>query len=134
MNKLAEYTHIPDSMRNEDSERIKGEMLQTGFIAQEVEESANSLGFDFSGVDKPKNENDYYGLRYAEFTVPLVKAVQEQQKIIEEQQTQIDSLKLNNINIEAYYKKIESEQQKQILEIKAEIEHLNTILMQSSKK
>jgi hypothetical protein len=35
------------------------------------------LGFDFSGVEKPKNEKDLYGLRYAEFVVPLVKAVQE---------------------------------------------------------
>ena len=28
-------------------------------------------------MDAPKNENDFYGLRYAEFVVPLVKAVQE---------------------------------------------------------
>ena len=40
------------------------------------------FGYDFSGVDKPKNDKDFYGLRYAEFTVPLVKAVQEQQQII----------------------------------------------------
>ena len=51
--------------------------VTTGFIAQEVEAAAKKLGFDFSGVDAPKNENDYYGLRYAEFVVPLVKAVQE---------------------------------------------------------
>jgi len=50
---------------------------RTGFLAQEVEAAADNLGFDFSGVDKPKNEKDYYGLRYSEFTVPLVKAVQE---------------------------------------------------------
>jgi hypothetical protein len=56
-----------------DKERI----TQTGFVAQEVETAARELGYDFSGVDKPKNENDYYGLRYAEFVVPLVKAVQE---------------------------------------------------------
>jgi len=48
-----------------------------GFIAQEVEQAAHSIGYDFSGVDAPKNENDFYGLRYAEFVVPLVKAVQE---------------------------------------------------------
>ena len=29
------------------------------------------------GVDAPQNEHDLYGLRYAEFVVPLVKAVQE---------------------------------------------------------
>jgi hypothetical protein len=33
----------------------------TGFIAQEVEAAAESIGFDFSGVDAPKNENDMYG-------------------------------------------------------------------------
>jgi trimeric autotransporter adhesin len=66
-------------LRKKDSEALKGKMLQTGFIAQEVEVAAKSVGFDFSGVDAPKNENDFYGLRYAEFVVPLVKAVQEQQ-------------------------------------------------------
>ncbi len=55
----------------------KSAQRQTGFIAQEVEKSANELGFEFSGVDKPKNENDHYGLRYSQFVVPLVKAVQE---------------------------------------------------------
>jgi regulator of replication initiation timing len=38
---------------------------------------ARDINYDFSGVDKPKNENDFYSLRYAEFVVPLVKAVQE---------------------------------------------------------
>ena len=64
----------------------------TGFLAQEVEAAARSVGFDFSGVDKPKNAEDLYGLRYAEFVVPLVKAVQEQQAMIEELQRQIKVL------------------------------------------
>ncbi len=68
--------------------------LQTGFIAQEVEAAASDLEFDFSGIDKPKNENDYYGLRYAEFVVPLTKAIQEQQKQIEQQKTEIEELKI----------------------------------------
>jgi len=46
----------------------------TGFIAQEVEAAAKKADYDFSGVDKTSN---LLGLRYAEFTVPLVKAVQE---------------------------------------------------------
>ena len=53
------------------------QLVRSGFIAQEVEAAANACGYSFSGIDKPKNEKDYYGLRYAEFTVPLVKAVQE---------------------------------------------------------
>jgi trimeric autotransporter adhesin len=70
-------------------------MLYTGFIAQEVEAAAKLIGYDFSGVDAPKNEKDLYGLRYAEFVVPLVKAVQEQQILIQNLQKQI--LELNNI-------------------------------------
>jgi hypothetical protein len=67
----------------------KESMIQSGFIAQEVEDAATALGYDFSGVDKPKNEEDLYGLRYAEFVVPLVKAVQELQHEVEELKAQI---------------------------------------------
>ncbi len=61
----------------------KTAFLETGFVAQEVEAAAKELGYSFSGVDAPKNETDLYGLRYAAFVVPLVKAVQEQQTVIE---------------------------------------------------
>ncbi|HMU11469.1 MAG TPA: tail fiber domain-containing protein, partial [Ferruginibacter sp.] len=62
----------------------KEKLIYSGFVAQEVEKAAKLSGYDFSGVDKPKNEKDLYGLRYAEFVVPLVKAVQEQQQMIDE--------------------------------------------------
>jgi hypothetical protein len=52
-------------------------VVQSGFIAQEVEVAAAALGYQFSGIDAPKNDSDYYGLRYGIFVVPLVKAVQE---------------------------------------------------------
>jgi hypothetical protein len=68
-------------------------MRFTGFNAQEVETLARQLGFEFSGIDTPKNEGDYYGLRYGDFVVPLVKAVHEQQSIIDNLQKQIDELK-----------------------------------------
>src|SRR5881409_3833120 len=55
----------------------KEQIRYTGFVDQEVEKAAKELHYDFSGVDAAKNENDVYGLRYAEFVVPLVKAVQE---------------------------------------------------------
>ncbi len=61
----------------------KEKTLYSGFVAQEVEQAASDAGYDFSGVDKPKNPTGFYGLRYAEFVVPLVKAVQEQQEQIE---------------------------------------------------
>jgi trimeric autotransporter adhesin len=56
---------------------LKEQQLQTGFIAQDVEAAAQKLNYQFSGVDKPENPNGMYGLRYAEFVVPLLKAVQE---------------------------------------------------------
>lgn len=83
---------LPDSLMGLYNNPNKSKLLQTGFIAQEVEEAAKQIGFDFSGVDKPKNEKDFYGLRYAEFVVPLVKAVQEQQAIIENQNKRIEEL------------------------------------------
>ncbi|WP_029272633.1 tail fiber domain-containing protein [Flavobacterium sp. KJJ] len=64
--------------------------LQSGFIAQEVEVAANSIGYEFNGIVKPQNDQDFYSLRYAGFVVPLVKAVQEQQTQIDEQQAQIE--------------------------------------------
>lgn len=67
-------------------------MTFSGFLAQEVEQAARSIGYDFSGVDAPKNDKSLYGLRYAEFTVPLVKAVQEQQAMIESQKAELGTL------------------------------------------
>jgi hypothetical protein len=65
----------------------------SGFVAQEVEQAAKAAGYDFNGVDKPKNDNAFYGLRYGEMVVPLVKAVQEQQKMIEALQQEVTELK-----------------------------------------
>ena len=87
----AKFVNTPKEVRKR--ENALANELKVGFVAQEVEQAAQKLGFDFHGVDKPKNENDYYGLRYAEFVVPLVKAMQEQQKTIEQQQKEIDELK-----------------------------------------
>jgi hypothetical protein len=66
---------------------------RTGFIAQEVEQAADGCGFDFDGVKKPQNDQDHYSLSYQEFVVPLVKAVQEQQKEIADLRKEIEDLK-----------------------------------------
>lgn len=50
---------------------------QIGFVAQEVEAIVKKSGYVFSGIEAPQNEGDPYTIRYAEFVVPLVKAVQE---------------------------------------------------------
>ena len=49
----------------------------TGFIAQEVEQAAQEVGYEFSGVSKAKDDLGMYSVSYSQFVVPLVKAVQE---------------------------------------------------------
>lgn len=93
------FLRIPDSLRQQNaSSRQKG-VRQTGFVAQEVESLVKKTGFVFSGVEAPKNENDHYSIRYAEFVVPLVKAMQElaakveaQEKTVADQQEKISLL------------------------------------------
>jgi hypothetical protein len=70
----------------------KSAIVYTGLIAQEVESTAQSIGYDFSGVVVPDSEQNPYGLQYSTLVVPLIKAVQEQQQIIQDQQKQIDAL------------------------------------------
>ncbi len=65
----------------------------TGLLAQDVEAAANSIGYSFSGVDKPTNEQTIYGIRYSELVVPLIKAMQEMKALIDKQQKEIDELK-----------------------------------------
>ena len=91
------------------------ENLMTGFIAQEVEEAAKAINYDFSGVHKASDTVGIYSLRYAEFVVPLVKAVQEQQAMIESlqgqvlaQNMQIDKLKSINNQYSSLLSKMQS--------------------------
>ena len=67
-------------------------ILWSGFIAQEVEAAAKKCGYDFSGLHVPRHKNDYYSLAYSQFVVPLVKAVQQQQQIIDMMRLQINAL------------------------------------------
>jgi len=82
-----------------DIERVKW----TGFIAQEVERAAKECGYDFSGVD---NGGKIMGLRYAQFVVPLVKAVQEQQEQIERQGDEIERLKAENQKMKRAFERL----------------------------
>ena len=89
VNGLNEYYNkgkkpLPENETNEkvDAEIEKGiteagKIVHSGFIAQEVEAAAAKLNFTFSGVDKPQSKDGLYGLRYDNFVMPLVKAVQE---------------------------------------------------------
>ncbi len=110
---LEEFKGVTDSISQNEPEMQKAKKeketkVYTGFIAQEVEKAANECNFDFSAIVKPSNDKTPYNLTYAEFVVPLVKAIQEQQQMILQQQ------KLNN------------EQQQVIQSLKKEIEILKS--------
>jgi len=78
----------------------------TGLIAQEVEKVLQELGADFSGLDKPKSKDGFYQLRYAEFVMPLIKAIQEQQKGIEELNAKNEKLEARLAELEALVKSL----------------------------
>jgi hypothetical protein len=72
----------------------KDDNVYSGFVAQDVQKLAQSLDYDFSGVKVPENvDTQMFGIRYAEFVVPLVQATQELNKKVEDQQKQIDEQK-----------------------------------------
>jgi len=80
--------------KTEKAKKDKEAQVQTGFVAQDVEKTAKSIGYNFSGVNA--DEKGIYSLSYAEFVVPLVKAVQELSAQNELLQQQINELKGNN--------------------------------------
>jgi uncharacterized coiled-coil protein SlyX/autotransporter adhesin len=96
---IYEFEDKPVPINLQDALKQKDLELQSGFVAQEVLEAARSSGYDFSGVKIPANQDEEaYGLRYAEFVVPLVKATQElsqqvkdQQQLIEQQQAMLQA-------------------------------------------
>jgi trimeric autotransporter adhesin len=87
---------IPVMQFETEARKQKEQIVYTGFIAQDVEKAAKEINYDFSGVDAAKNDKDLYGLRYAEFVVPLVKAVQELSKQNDDMKGEIELLKEQN--------------------------------------
>ncbi len=71
-----------------------GKRPHYGLIAQEVKEVMNELGVDFAGYldSKVDGGEDVLSLGYTEFIAPMIKAIQEQQQMIELQQQKINEL------------------------------------------
>jgi hypothetical protein len=73
------------------------------------------MNLTFSGITYPENETDFYSIRYAEFVVPLVNAVQEQNDLILE-------LKERNSILEEKITKLEK--------LEAEMEEVKRLMLQ----
>jgi hypothetical protein len=80
----------------------------SGFIAQEVETAAQTINYNFSGISKPEKSDGHYGLDYASFVVPIVKAVQELANENAILKKQIHELENKNKTIELRLQKLES--------------------------
>jgi hypothetical protein len=103
---LARHHNIPDGVRAELQAGRKSDVRQTGFVAQEVEALVKKGNYSFDGVVAPQNDHDNYSIRYAEFVVPLVKAVQELTTKLDEQAKEIETLK-KQLNVDGGKGKIE---------------------------
>lgn len=76
---------------NWDSKYDIESITMSGFLAQDVEKAATESGYDFSGVQKPANPNELYSLRYSDFVMPLVKAVQELNATLNSEVSRLES-------------------------------------------
>ncbi len=83
----------PDSLLREIDHSDINNTRFIGFLAQDVAKAAKESGFDFPGIDEPRNEKEVYSLRYTDFVMPLVMGMKEQQQMIEQQQQEINELK-----------------------------------------
>lgn len=84
----------------EQQDKGKDEREHQGLIAQQVAETVEKHGVnknDFGGLDIQKTEkyDDFHGMSYDQFVAPLIKAMQEQQTLIETLQREVQELKNN---------------------------------------
>lgn len=68
-------------------------IIYSGLIAQDVDSLLLKLKKSFSGIVKPDNDRSFYSIRYSEFVIPLINAIQEQNSIIELLKEEIELLK-----------------------------------------
>jgi trimeric autotransporter adhesin len=76
-------------IRNNNAEKTK----EWGLIAQELQQTLKDAGYQDVGVvseDKPPEK--YMTVRYNDLLAPMIKGMQEQQKLIAAQQKAIDAL------------------------------------------
>lgn len=90
-----------------------------GFIAQEVQAVFPKMIYELP--PQPETEEDqtpHYGLNYNEFTVVAIKAIQEQQ-------TQIETLRTENAALQAKVSEIDA--------LRAEVEQVKALLKAAQK-
>jgi len=85
--------------------------VEMGLIAQELEETLIKAGVNDLGIIH-KDDKGFYSVRYNDLMAPLIKAMQEQQAMIEKLQTENSQLKSDNKTFESRLLTIEAMLQK----------------------
>jgi hypothetical protein len=115
-NGLIKHLQIPDTLLSPEPPS-KFSKRQIGFIAQEVEQAANEVGFDFHAVIKPQSDRDHYALRYGEFVPVLVQALKEQYEeyvaLQKQRKAQQETIKKLQSEAEILLKRIEALREKE---------------------
>lgn len=76
-------------LRNNDAEKSK----EWGLIAQELQQTLKTLGYKDAGVvTEDSTPEKYMTVRYNDLLAPMIKATQEQQKMIQAQEKTISAL------------------------------------------
>jgi len=89
----------PDSVLNTIDHTEVEKTRYTGLIAQEVEKAAKASGYDFTGIEIPKNDKEAYALKYTEFIMPMIKAIQEQNVEVENLEAKMKLMEAENARI-----------------------------------
>lgn len=96
-NEIPEGSEIPENAKLGPvvTEATAGSRTHWGLLAQEVKQAADASSVDFGGWVKTDmtNPESQEALRYDQFIAPLIKAVQEQQSMIDELRQQITSIR-----------------------------------------
>jgi hypothetical protein len=73
---------------------VKGQenIRYNGLMAQDVANVLDEIGAEFSGIVYPQNDQDHFSIRYAEFVLPLINCIKEQQEQIKALEKKVESL------------------------------------------
>ncbi|MBK9106070.1 MAG: tail fiber domain-containing protein [Saprospiraceae bacterium] len=121
--------NMPDSTRQKRMAALEPyrvpEVVQTGFLAQEVEQACADLQYAFSGLHIPESDVDNYSLSYDAFVPILVKAMQEQQAEIKALEDQLAELRQQNEKLSSAASSVEL--------LKADVELLKSMMLEKGQ-
>ncbi len=115
--------------RNNDESKKR----EYGFIAQDLEETLSASGVTDSGIIS-KDDKGMLSVRYNDLMAPMVKAMQEQQLLIQELKSKIEELEKEAAGSKEMVSKIEVENTTLKSDFEARLKKLEEMLSATAKK